>query len=76
VEAVIGLGFTGWAAWDSLTTLRALEDPGRALPPQLVPTTGFEPLYAAAVTAAGLALTLAALALLHRRIVREGSSQA
>ncbi|MEE2038827.1 hypothetical protein Q8791_16510 [Nocardiopsis sp. CT-R113] len=76
VEAAIALGFVGWAAWDSATTLRALDDPGRALPPQLVPTTGFEPLYAAAVTAAGLALTLAALALLHRRIVREGSSQA
>ncbi|PDP88665.1 hypothetical protein CQJ94_05490 [Glycomyces fuscus] len=76
VEAGISLGFAGWAAWDSLTTLRALRDPGRALPPELVPTTGLEPLYAVAIAAAGLALTLGALAFFHRRIVREGSSQA
>lgn len=76
VEAGISLGFAGWAAWDSLTTLRALRDPGRMLPPELVPTTGLEPLYAAAIAATGLALTLGALAFFHRRIVREGSSQA
>ncbi|MGW8526153.1 MULTISPECIES: hypothetical protein [Nocardiopsidaceae] len=76
VEAVVALGFTGWAAWDTLAALRALDDPLRPLPPQPVPTSGLEPLYAAAVTAAGLALTLGALALFHRRIVREGPSRA
>ncbi|MFE1468539.1 hypothetical protein [Nocardiopsis dassonvillei] len=76
VEAGISLGFAGWAAWNSLTTLRALSDPARMLPPELVPTTGLEPLYAAAIAATGLALTLGALAFFHRRIVREGSSQA
>jgi len=76
VEAAIALGFVGWAAWDARLTLRALDDPRRALPPELVPTSGIEPLYAAAIAAAGLALTLGALAHFHRRIVREGSSQA
>lgn len=76
VEAGISLGFVGWAAWDSLTTLRALRDPARHVPPELVPTTGLEPLYAVAIAATGFALTLGALAFFHRRIVREGSSQA
>ncbi|WP_017570443.1 hypothetical protein [Nocardiopsis halotolerans] len=75
-EAAVSLGFVGWAAWDSLTTLRALRDPRVMLPPELVPTTGLEPLYAVAIAATGLALTTGALAFFHRRIVREGSSRA
>ncbi|MFD6949073.1 hypothetical protein A6A08_06860 [Nocardiopsis sp. TSRI0078] len=75
-EAVIALAFVGWSAWDTLTTLRAMRDPANPMPPALVPTSGLEPLYAAAIAVSGFALTLGALSLLHRRIVREGASQA
>ncbi|WP_160050540.1 hypothetical protein [Nocardiopsis sp. FR4] len=76
VEAAVAAAFVGWAAWEALTALAAARDPARPLPPEPVPTSGLEPLYALAVAAASLALTLAALTVFHRRIVREGSSQA
>ena len=43
------------------------------VPPSLVPTSGAEPFYAFAITVIGLALTLGALVVFHRRTVREGA---
>lgn len=76
LEAVIALGFVGWSTWDTLTTLRVLRDPTRHLPPEWTPTSGLEPFYAVAIAVSGLVLTLGALTFFHRRIVREGASQA
>ena len=74
-EAAVAVGFVGWATWDTLTALAAQNDPTRALIPG-TETTGVEPFYALGIAAASLAITVAALALFHRRIVREGTSQA
>ncbi len=76
IEGVIAVAFLGWATWDTLTTLAAADDPTSPVPPSAVDTTGFEPFYAAGIALASLALTFGALAVLHRRIVREGASQA
>ncbi len=76
LEAAIALGFVGWAAWTTASTLRALRDPTVPTLPAYIPTSGLEPLYALGTAAAGLALTLGALTVFHRRIVREGASQA
>ncbi|MFV2194672.1 hypothetical protein [Nocardiopsis sp. LOL_012] len=75
LEAAIALGFVGWAAWTTASTLRALRDPTVLPLPAYIPTSGLEPLHALGITAAGLALTLGALTVFHRRIVREGASQ-
>ncbi|GAA3964817.1 hypothetical protein FOF52_00605 [Thermobifida alba] len=74
-EAAVAVGFVGWATWDTLTALAARNDPTRALIPG-TEATGAEPFYALGIAAASLAITVAALALFHRRIVREGTSQA
>lgn len=78
-ELAIAAGFVGWITWDTLDTLQmqlaAQNDPllgtlGRT------EVSGIEPFYALGIAAASLAITVAALALFHRRIVREGASQA
>ncbi|WP_150242302.1 bacteriocin-associated integral membrane family protein [Nocardiopsis quinghaiensis] len=74
VESVIAAAFVGWATWNTVTTLNAARSP--AAPPSATATTGAEPFYAVGIALASLAITLGALSVFHRRIVREGSSQA
>ncbi|GAA4893858.1 hypothetical protein HNR25_001495 [Streptomonospora salina] len=74
VEAAIALGFVGWFTWDTPAALQARRTAAGRL--SELTTPGFEPLYAAGIAAVGLALAVGALAVFHRRIVREGASQA
>ncbi|WP_017569944.1 bacteriocin-associated integral membrane family protein [Nocardiopsis halotolerans] len=76
VEGVIAAAFVGWATWDTISTLVAANNATGPPIPGLVTTTGVEPLYAVGIALASLAITLGALAVFHRRIVREGASQA
>lgn len=71
-EAVLAVGFVGWAVGNTAVRLSAPDDPARPG----VPVTGAEPLHAAGIALTSLALTLGVLALLHRRIVREGATRA
>lgn len=72
-EAAIAAAFVGWATWNTVTRTAGAHDPARPSPD---PVTGAEPLHAAGIALASLVLTLGTLALFHRRIVREGASQA
>ncbi|RKS10278.1 hypothetical protein DFP74_6040 [Nocardiopsis sp. Huas11] len=76
VEVVIAVAFVAWATWDTVTTLAAMNDPTRSVIPGAMSATGAEPFYAVGIALGSLAITLGALAVFHRRIVREGSSQA
>lgn len=76
VEAVIALAFVGWSVRDTVTTLAARNDPSQYMPANGVPASGIEPFYATAIALATLLLTLVSLAFFHRRIVREGATQA
>ncbi|MBB6174868.1 hypothetical protein HNR23_004928 [Nocardiopsis mwathae] len=76
VEALIAVAFTGWATWDTLARLAAANDPMGLAPPGAMTTSGAEPFYAAGIALLSLAITIGALVLFHRRIVREGASQA
>ncbi|MFE3457531.1 hypothetical protein ACFXKD_08285 [Nocardiopsis aegyptia] len=75
-EAGIAVAFVGWATGDTLAALAVRNDPTGYTPPDLRATTGAEPLYALGIALASLAITVAALVHFHRRIVREGASQA
>ncbi|WP_431871370.1 bacteriocin-associated integral membrane family protein [Nocardiopsis eucommiae] len=75
VEGALALAFLGWANWDTLRRTALLDDPLYGGPPDLAPS-GAEPLHALGIVLACLVITVAALALFHRRIVREGASQA
>lgn len=72
-EAAIAVVFVGWATWNTVSRLARAHDPALPSPD---PVTGAEPFHAAGIALASLALTLGTLALFHRRIVREGASQA
>lgn len=74
-EACVMTGFVGWATWWTLNRLALRRNP-ETFSPEVFGTTGTEPLVAAGVAAVALALVLATLVLFHRRIVREGASQA
>ncbi|GAA2009600.1 hypothetical protein GCM10009799_41940 [Nocardiopsis rhodophaea] len=76
VEAVIAAAFTGWATWNTITKLAAANDPMGLTPPGAMTTSGAEPFYAAGIALISLVITIGALVLFHRRIVREGASQA
>ena len=75
VEGAIALAFLGWATWDTLRKTAQFSDPLYGGPPGAMPS-GAEPFYALGIVLACLAITVAALALFHHRIVREGASQA
>ena len=70
-EAVLAVGFVGWAVASTAVGLSARDDPARPG----TPVTGAEPLHAAGIALASLGLTLGVLALLHRRIVSEGATR-
>ncbi|WP_017558056.1 hypothetical protein [Nocardiopsis baichengensis] len=74
-ETCVMAGFVGWATWWTLNRLALRRNP-ETFSPEAIGTTGTEPLVAAGVAAVALALVLATLVLFHRRIVREGASQA
>jgi hypothetical protein len=77
IEGLLALAFVGWIAWRTVIRLERQADPSQPVPvsPE-ASITGLEPLLALAIASAGLLLILAALAYFHRRIVREGASQA
>ncbi|MEU3230015.1 bacteriocin-associated integral membrane family protein [Nocardiopsis alba] len=75
VEGALALGFPGWAVWDTLRRLAVTSDPMYGGPLEAAPS-GAEPFYALGIALVCLSATIAALALFHRRIVREGASQA
>ncbi|KOX24102.1 hypothetical protein [Nocardiopsis sp. NRRL B-16309] len=75
-EAGIAAAFAGWATVDTFAALAAQNDPTGYTPPGQALATGAEPFYALGIALASLAITVAALAHFHRRIVREGASQA
>ncbi|WP_369696565.1 hypothetical protein [Nocardiopsis sp. YSL2] len=76
IEATLAAAFMAWATWDTATTLAAMNDPSRSMVPGAMTATGAEPFYALGIALASLTITLGALTVFHRRIVREGSSQA
>ncbi|MFW6639154.1 bacteriocin-associated integral membrane family protein [Nocardiopsis algeriensis] len=77
VEVLIAAAFTGWATWDTVTTLAALDDPALPMVPvEAMNTTGAEPFHAAGIALVSLSIILVTLVSFHRRIVREGASQA
>lgn len=76
-EGLLALAFVGWVIWRTVIRLEQQADPSH--PMSVSPEasiTGLEPLLAFAIAAAGLLLIFAVLAYVHRRIVREGASQA
>lgn len=74
---LIAAAFTGWATWDTVTTLAALDDPALpVVPVEAMNTTGAEPFHAAGIALVSLSIILVTLVSFHRRIVREGASQA
>lgn len=75
VEGALALGFLSWVMWDTLRRTAMTFDPLYAGPIDAAPTRA-EPLYAVVIVLLCLAATLASSALFHRRIVREGASQA
>lgn len=75
VEGGLALGFLGWVTADTLRRTAMFADPLYGGPPDLAPS-GAEPLYALGIVLVCLVITIAALSLFHRRIVREGASQA
>lgn len=75
VEAVIAVVFTGWSTWDTLKALALARDPMASVVYRGT-VMGTEPFFAAGIAAASLAVTVAALVFFHRRIVRQGASQA
>ncbi|MFE9242261.1 hypothetical protein [Nocardiopsis sp. NPDC006938] len=74
-EGAITLIFLGGVLWDTLSRIAAAANPATAGLPTAAPT-GAEPLYALGIAAACLLVTVTALALFHRRVVREGASRA
>ncbi|WP_159944646.1 hypothetical protein [Nocardiopsis sp. FR6] len=74
-EACVMAGFVGWATWWTLNRLALLQNP-QTFSPEVIGTTGTPPFVAAGVAGVALALVFAILVLFHRRVVREGASQA
>ncbi|TQN27561.1 hypothetical protein FHX37_4282 [Haloactinospora alba] len=75
IEVAIAVAFTGWATWDALNALAAANDPTAPTPPKAMNVSGAEPFYAGGIALVSLLITIGALVLFHRRIVREGASQ-
>ncbi|MFD6949494.1 hypothetical protein A6A08_05160 [Nocardiopsis sp. TSRI0078] len=77
LEVPLAAAFVGWAGWNSARALALLRDPAFPAPaPSIVQALTLEPFLAAGTAALGLGLVLAVLALLHRRVVREGTAEA
>ena len=77
VEVLLAVGFVGWAGYKTLGTLAHIRDPETApMRYTTVEIALLEPLFAAGIAAVSLALVVVALAFFHRRIAREGASQA
>lgn len=74
-EACVMAGFVGWATWWALDRLALLQNP-ETFSPEVTGATETGPFIAAGVAGITLALVLATLVFFHRRIVREGASQA
>lgn len=77
VEGALAAAFVGWVVWRTAVAVRRYADPEQ--PVSGLPTAavlGLQPYLAVTIAAAGLLLILATLAHFHRRIVREGASQA
>jgi hypothetical protein len=75
VEGAIALGFLTWSTWDTLRKSALTSDPMYGGPLESAPS-GVEPFYALGIVLVCLVITVAALSLFHRRIIREGASQA
>lgn len=75
VEGGLAVAFLGWATWDTLRKLAMASDAMYGGPGGMGPS-GAEPFYALGIVLVSMVITIAALALFHRKIVREGASQA
>ncbi|MEU3018466.1 hypothetical protein ABZ635_13855 [Nocardiopsis sp. NPDC007018] len=73
VEALLALGFVGWATVGAAGRAPTTQDPGRVVN---AAASGAVPVHAAVIALASLTVTLGVLFLLHRRVVREGSTRA
>ncbi len=75
VEGGLALAFLGWTTWETFRRTAVFADPLHGGPRELAPSEA-EPFYALGVVLVCLVVTVAALSLFHRKIVREGASQA
>ncbi|WP_017569946.1 hypothetical protein [Nocardiopsis halotolerans] len=77
LELPLAVAFVGWSAWDSARTLAYTRESEFTAPDAtVVRALTLEPFLAAGTATLGLSLVLAVLALLHRRVVREGAAEA
>lgn len=75
VEGGLAVAFLGWATWDTLRKPAMASDAMYGGPAGMGPS-GAEPFYALGIVLVSMVITITALALFHRKIVREGASQA
>lgn len=75
VEGGLAVAFLGWATWDTLRKPAMASDAVYGGPAGMGPS-GAEPFYALGIVLVSMVITITALALFHRKIVREGASQA
>ncbi|MBB6120280.1 hypothetical protein [Nocardiopsis algeriensis] len=76
-EGGLFTAFIGWATWQSITEVIRHSDPSN--PVSMSPTARvveLQPVLAVSISALGMTFAVLTLAVLHRKIVREGSSQA
>ncbi|NYH54000.1 hypothetical protein HNR06_003589 [Nocardiopsis arvandica] len=77
LEVLLAVALVGWTAWNSARTLAFARAPEFTAPDAtVVRALALEPFLAAGTAVLGLGLMLAVLVLLHRRIIREGASEA
>ncbi|MFE9245424.1 hypothetical protein [Nocardiopsis sp. NPDC006938] len=76
VEGALAVLFVGWAVWRTRVELAWRADPANPVTGESVAALGYQPLLAVAIAASGLLLVTVTLAGFHRRVVREGASQA
>lgn len=74
VESALAAFLAGWTGWDTWTTMRLEQASPSTKDP--LPLGGWEPVVMVGITGIGAGITLATLALLQRRLVRNRSAEA
>lgn len=76
MEGALAALFVGWALWRTRAELAWHADPANPVTGEPAAALALQPFLAAAIAVSGLLLVTATLVGFHRRVVREGASQA